>query len=358
MVHGGDYNPEQWKNTPGIWDEDMRLMKLANCNEMTMGIFSWSDIEPTEGEFDFTVLDTMMEKIHQNGGKVILATPSAARPHWLAEKYPEVLMTNASGQKEHIRRRHNFCPSSEVYREKVRIIDEKLAKRYGKHPALIGWHLSNEYGDGALDGFCYCDKCAAKFRRWLKKKYKTIDNLNDAWWTGFWSNTFNNFEQIEPPYANVGNFSLCGLRLDWRRFLSDQLCDFMKHEITAVKKYSDRPVTTNGMGMYSGVDYRDFAKELDFFSQDIYPFWFSGTKNEAPGIGLICDYTRCLKGGKPFIVMESAPGAVGAFVGFNPLKSNEQQLLEAVEYIAHGSDSVMYFQWRKGRGACLPSGEL
>lgn len=352
MLHGGDYNPEQWIDTPEIWYEDMRLMKLANCNEMTMGIFSWAQIEPREDEFDFSFLDTMMDNVYSNGGRVILATPSAARPHWLADKYPDVLRTNKYGVKEHFRQRHNFCPSSEDYRRRVRIINEKLSQRYADHPALIGWHLSNEYGNGLVNGFCYCDKCKANFQKWLSNKYKTIDDLNSSWWTRFWSHRFDSFEQIEPPYLEIGNQNLYALRLDWRRFLSDITLDFMKHEIKAVRKYSKSPVTTNGMCIFPGLDYRDFAKELDFFSQDIYPTWYEGTRKTALETGLVCDYTRCLKQGKPFIVMESAPGAVASGVNFRKVKSNRQQLLEAVKYIAHGSDSVMYFQWRKGRGAC------
>lgn len=352
MLHGGDYNPEQWIDTPEIWDEDMRLMKLANCNEMTMGIFSWAQIEPEEDEFDFSFLDTMMDKVYSNGGRVILATPSAARPHWLADKYPDVLRTNEEGVKEHFRQRHNFCPSSKDYRKRVRIINEKLSERYHNHPALIGWHLSNEYGNGLVNGFCYCDKCKANFQKWLRNKYKTIDKLNSSWWTEFWSHSFDSFEQIEPPYLEIGNQNFYGLRLDWRRFLSDITLDFMKEEIKAVKKFSTSPVTTNGMCIYPGLNYRDFAKELDFFSQDIYPEWYNGTRKTALETGLICDYSRCIKGGKPFIVMESAPGAVASGVNFRKVKSNRQQLLEAVKFVAHGSDSVMYFQWRKGRGAC------
>ena len=142
----------------------MRLMQKANCNEMTMGIFSWAQIEPKEDEFDFSFLDTMMDKVYKNGGRVILATPSAARPHWLADKYPDVLRTNKHGVKEHFCRRHNFCPSSYDYRNRVRIINEKLSERYNNHPALIGWHISNEYGSGLANGFCYCDKCKVKFQ--------------------------------------------------------------------------------------------------------------------------------------------------------------------------------------------------
>lgn len=350
MLHGADYNPEQWRDTPEIWDKDMELMKKANFNEMTMGIFSWAEIEPRENVYDFSVLDTMMDKIYANDGRVILATPSAARPHWLCDKYPDVLKVNDHGVREHFRARHNFCSSSPSYRERVRIINEKLSERYANHPALIGWHLSNEYGNALLDGFCYCDKCIEKFRAWLKDKYKTIDNLNHAWWTRFWSHRFDDFSQVEPPYLEIGNLSLYGLRLDWKRFTNDNILDFMKEEIKAVRKYSDKPVTTNGMCTYSGLDYNKFAKELDFFSQDLYPAWERGM-SESNFFGLVCDYTRGLKDGKSFMVMESAPGSVCSGLNFCKIKSSRQQHMEAVKYIAHGADSVLYFQWRKGRGA-------
>lgn len=349
MLHGSDYNPEQWRETPEIWDEDMRLMKKANCNEMTMGIFAWAEIEPEEDVYDFSVLDTMMDKVYENGGRVILATPSGARPHWLADKYPDALMVDPSGKRIHFKSRHNHCTTSKNYRNRVRIINEKLAECYNNHPALIGWHLSNEYGAGAGDCFCHCDLCIAKFREWLKDKYGTIDELNRAWWTRFWSQRYDDFSQIEPPYRD-GMLNISGLKLDWKRFTSDNHLDFMKEEIKALRKYSDKPVTTNGMCIYPGLNYRKFAKELDFFSQDIYPQWHDGIEYTANNLGLICDYTRGLKQGKPFIVMESAPGNVASGVNFRKIKSPAQQALEAVKYIAHGSDSVMYFQWRKGRG--------
>lgn len=346
FVHGGDYNPEQWRETPEIWDEDMRLMKLASCNEMTMGIFAWAELEPQEGIFDFSVLDTMMDKIDKNEGKVILATPSGARPHWLADKYPEVLRKNANLENEHFRGRHNHCPSSPAYREKVRIINEKLSERYANHPALIGWHLSNEY-----NGACYCEKCTENFRIWLKNKYGTVDKLNHCWWTRFWSHRFDSFEQIEPPMQNIGEVFIHGLSLDWKRFVSDITVDFMKSEIKAVRKYSDKPVTTNCMGTFRGLNYRKFAKELDFFSNDTYPLWAEGTREAAKKLGFLSDFCRGMKHGQPFITMESAPGINIGGMTFNKVKSNGQQLLEAVKTIAHGSDSVLYFQWRKGRGA-------
>ena len=345
IIHGGDYNPDQWINTPEIWDEDMRLMKLVHGNEMTMGIFAWSEIEPEEGVFNFSVFDTMMDKIYENGGRVIFATPSGARPKWLADKYPEVLRVTENLQKEPFRGRHNHCATSPIYREKVRIINEKLAERYGNHPALIGWHLSNEY-----NGACYCEKCADKFRTWLKEKYGDIEALNHAWWSRFWSHHFNRFDEIEPPSV-VGEPAFQGLSLDWKRFVTYNTTDFIKEEIKALRKYSDKPVTTNCMGFFSGLDYYKLCKDLDFYSNDIYPHWAGGTRDCARELGMNLDHSRGVKQGQPFIVMESAPGINNGGMNFCKVKTNEQQVLEAVKMIAHGSDSIMYFQWRKSRGA-------
>jgi beta-galactosidase len=179
LIHGADYNPEQWE--PEIWDRDMELMQQANCNEMTVGIFAWSTLEPREGEYDFSLLDIVIEKIGAAGGKVILATPSGARPRWLAEAYPEVLRVDDRGVREHFRARHNHCLTSSVYRQKVRAINTRLAQRYGKNPHVIAWHISNEYS-----GECHCPLCAEAFRHYLKEKFHgDIRELNKAYWTTF-----------------------------------------------------------------------------------------------------------------------------------------------------------------------------
>ena len=165
ILHGGDYNPDQWLDTPEVLAEDMRLMKLANCNEMSVGIFAWAALEPEEGKFNFGWLDKVLDDIYAADGRVILATPSGARPAWLAQKYPEVLRVNSSGQRRLYGERHNHCYTSPIYREKVGIINRKLAERYKDHPAVIAWHLSNEY-----NGECFCPLCVEEFRNWLKKK--------------------------------------------------------------------------------------------------------------------------------------------------------------------------------------------
>ena len=347
FLHGGDYSPEQWIDTPEIWDEDMRLMKLANCNEMSVGIFSWAKLEPAEGEYDFSFLDTILDKIYAAGGRVFLATPSGARPHWMADAHPEVLRVNERGQRMHFGVRHNHCYTSPYYREKVAQINEKLSERYGKHPAVLGWHISNEYG-----GRCYCPLCQEAFRGWLKKKYDNdINKLNFQWWTTFWSHTYNSFDQVEAPSPIGDTFS--GLELDWKRFISDQTADFLRAEVAAVRKYSDLPVTTNFMFHYTGLNYNVLAKEIDFISWDSYPEWHHpGELSDAEMAAkhaLTHDAFRALKK-KPFFLMESAPSHVN-WHDINKLKRPGVHRLASLQAVAHGSDSVQYFQWRKSRGS-------
>ena len=345
LLHGADYNPEQWRDNKSVWDEDMRLMQLANCNEMTVGIFSWSVLEPKEGEFDFSFLDEILDKIYAAGGRVILATPSGARPRWLAEKYPEVLRVDEYGERKLFGERHNHCFTSPIYREKVRKINGLLAARYDKHPAVLAWHISNEYG-----GYCRCPLCKKAFQNFVKERYQTIENLNKAWWTDFWSHAYTSFEQVEPP-SPLGDSSLHGLNLDWRRFVSAQTVDFMKGEIAALREFSALPVTTNMMPMAYATDYWAFAKELDFMSTDSYPDWH-GTCHlwSAAQSAFWHDFFRSAKD-KPFLLMESAPGMV-SWRDINKLKRPNMDKLAALQAVAHGADSVQYFQWRKSRGAC------
>ena len=151
FFHGGDYNPDQWQNYPEVLKEDMRLMKLANCNAMSVGIFAWSALEPEEGKYDFSFLDKAMDDIYANGGRVVLATPSGARPAWMSVKYPEVNRVSENRERKWFGGRHNHCLTSPIYREKVSKINTLLAERYANHPALLAWHVSNEY-----IGDCHC----------------------------------------------------------------------------------------------------------------------------------------------------------------------------------------------------------
>ena len=345
FIHGADYNPEQWLEDKQIWDRDMTLMRQANCNEMTVGIFSWSTLEPREGEYDFTFLDEIIEKVSQNGAKLILATPSGARPRWLAETYPEVLRVDAQGRREHIRGRHNHCFTSPVYREKVRQINEKLAQRYGKHPAVIAWHISNEYS-----GQCHCSLCADAFRNYLREKFHgDIRELNRAYWTTFWSHTYDSFDQIEIP-GELTETGIHGLNLDWNRFVTRQTVSFIENEVAPLRAHSALPVTTNMMYEFRELDYYKVAEAIDFASWDCYPEWHNGDNTViAQRAAFWHDLYRSLKK-KPFLLMESTPSLVN-WKPYNKPKAPGLDVLSSIQAIAHGSDSVQYFQWRKSRGS-------
>ncbi|MEE0968134.1 MAG: beta-galactosidase [Clostridia bacterium] len=344
ILHGGDYNPDQWLDTPGIIEEDMRLMKLAHCNTMTIGIFCWQVTEPSDGEYDFTYLDSMIDKISSNGGKIILATPSGSKPAWMSKKYPEILRTTPTGLKEFHGERHNHCFTSPVYRRKAREMDRRLAERYGNNDAVIAWHISNEFG-----GECHCELCQEAFRDWLRKRYGSIEKLNKAYWAKFWSHTYSDFDEIHSP-SPIGEKMTHGLVVDWRRFVSDQTIDFMKNEIDAIKEYSDKPVTANLMTFYNGIDYRKMAKHLDFVSWDAYPVWHKDDRSDEYAFTAFNhDCFRSYKD-KPFLLMECTPSLTN-WHPYNKLKRPGVNRLSSLQAVAHGSDSVLYFQFRKSRGS-------
>jgi beta-galactosidase len=347
FYHGGDYNPDQWLKHPEIIDEDIRLMKLSNCNVMSLGIFSWTALEPEEGTFNFEWLDNIIDKLYNNGIYTILATPSGARPAWLSAKYPEVLRVTSSRVKNLHGERHNHCYTSPAYREKVAIINKQLADRYANHPAVLLWHISNELG-----GDCHCELCQEAFRNWLKEKYKTLDKLNEVWWTGFWSHTYTDWSQIQSPSPH-GDTTLHGLNLDWKRFVTYQTTDFVKAEIKPLRAANPNvPITTNLMESYEGLDYWKLVKEIDVVSWDNYPMWHCETDyiDLASQISMHHDIFRSLKGGKPFMLMESTPSLTN-WQPISKLKKPGMHLLSSLQAVAHGSDTVQYFQWRKSRGA-------
>ena len=274
MMHGGDYNPEQWIKYPEMIEKDFEAFKKANINTITVGMFSWSMLEPEEDKFEFDWLDRIFELAQTNNINVILGTPSGARPNWLAQKYPDVLRTNEKREKMLFGGRHNHCFTSPNYRDRVTKIDSKLAERYGNHPSLVMWHISNEFS-----GECHCDLCQRAFRQWLKNKYETLENINEAYWSTFWSHRYTNWNQVESP-SSIGEQGVHALNLDWRRFVTEQTIDFYKTEVNAIKKFStDIPVTTNFMAdtvdlwPFQALNYSKFAKEIDVISWDSYPAW-------------------------------------------------------------------------------------
>ena len=347
LLHGGDYNPEQWLDRPDILAQDIELMKKARVNTVTLGVFSWSTLEPQEGVYTLDWLADIIHNLYANGIRTILATPSAARPAWLAHKYPEVRRVRADRVRELYNRRQNYCYTSPLYREKVRRIDQKLARRFGSDPAVILWHISNEMG-----GDCHCELCQAEFRRWLQARYGSLQALNKAWNARFWSHDYTAWEQIESP-APQGENAVQALALDWKRFVSDRHIDFLKFERDIVKEVApDAKFTANMMYRFDGIDYFKMAKEIDVASWDNYPTWHKPTETveeTALDTAMMHDLFYSMKG-KPYLLMESSP----SFTNWQPISKQKKPgiaELAALQTVAHGADSVLYFQWRASRGA-------
>ncbi len=345
LLHGGDYNPEQWPRA--IWKKDQELMDEAHWNIATVGVFSWVTLEPEEGRFEFDWLDDVMDELHRNGRLATLATPSAAQPAWMSQKYPEVLRVAANGVRQKHGNRVNYCWSSPIYREKVRAMSARLAERYGNHPALAFWHVSNEYG-----GECFCDLCRDQFQVWLKARYNNdLDALNHAYWATFWSHTYTDWSQIPIP-GQDSETSIVGLTIDYRRFVSDNIIDFFKNESAPLKELTpDIPITTNMMGTYGGIDYWKMAPHVDFVSWDSYPGFANRPMDTTDWVymSFVHDMYRSFKQ-KPFLLIESTPASSNWYPVMS-LKRPGMHKLEGLQAIAHGSESVMYFQWRASRGS-------
>lgn len=345
IAYGGDYNPEQWGED--IWAEDMRLFKLAHIDTVTLNVFSWASLQPNEDTYDFSKLDKIMALVRENGMKVILATSTGAHPAWMAKKYPEILRSDRNGIHRRFGSRHNSCPNSPVYRKFSVALADKLAEHYADWDNIIAWHISNEYG-----GECYCDNCAKAFRVWLEKRYGSLDNLNRAWNTAFWSHTFYDWDEIELPDYRTEEYgenstAFQSISLDYRRFNSESIQTCCRLEYEAIKKHTPNiPITTNFMETYKPLDYQAWAKDLDFVSWDNYP-----QPTYTPGhIALNHELIRGLKPEQPFVLMEQTP-SVTNWQTINAIKRPGVMRLWSYQAVAHGSDSILFFQMRRSRGA-------
>lgn len=347
--YGGDYNPDQWPKE--VWREDMRLFKLAHIDVASLPVFSWSLLQPEEERYDFSWLDEILDLLAENEIYACLATSTAAHPAWMARRYPDVLRVDFQGRKHLFGQRHNSCPNSPTYRKYAARLAGRLAERYKDHPTLVAWHVSNEYG-----GACYCDNCAKAFRRWLQRRYKSLDVVNEVWNTRFWNHTFYDWDEIVPPNLLSEHLSdrdptrtaFQGISLDYARFNSDSLLQCYLNEYQEIKKHTpDIMVTTNMMGTYKPLNYFEWAKHLDIISWDNYP----SNQTDTASIALRHDLMRGLKEGQPFMLMEQTPSQQN-WQPYNGVKRPGVMRLWSYQAVAKGADTVMFFQLRQSRGAC------
>ncbi|MFI9779307.1 beta-galactosidase [Streptomyces sp. NPDC051956] len=339
LLYGGDYNPEQWPEE--VWTDDVRLMKEAGVTSVTLGVFSWAKLEPRPGAREFGWLDRLMDLMHTHGIGVVLATPTASPPPWLGRLHPETLPRDENGQTVWWGSRQQFAHSSSAYRRHAAAITEDLAIRYGHHPALRMWHINNEYCT-----FDYGDEAAHAFRDWLRAKYGTLDALNEAWGTAFWSQHLETWADVIPPRRAQYLHNPTQV-LDFRRFTSDALLECYTVERDIVRRHSPAgvPVTTNFMPFWIGQDAWAWAEREDVVSVDVYPDPrdpLGGQYN-----AMIADMTRSQARG-PWMVMEQAAGPVN-WRGVNHPKPRGLNRLWSLQTVARGADAVCYFQWRQSR---------
>jgi beta-galactosidase len=346
LFFGGDYNPEQWSRD--VWKQDIRLMQKANVNLVSLGIFSWAKLEISDGDYQFGWLDEVMDLLHAGGISVDLANATASPPAWLSSKHPEILPVNFDGIRLEFGGRQAYCAASTVYKQKAAQLTEKLAERYAKHPAVVMWHVNNEYGCHAP--YCYCDASRDAFVGWLKNKYASIEDLNTSWGTDFWSQRYYNWEEIPAPKRTPdGTHPNPGAQIDFRRFTSEITLDLFKTERDIIKKYDKvNPVTTNFMSMKftHAMDYFAWAKEVDFVSTDHYLAQHD-IENHID-LAQMADLTRGFANGKQWLLMEHSSSAVN-WQPRNYAKTPGQEKRNAMSFVARGSQGAMYFQWRQSQ---------
>ena len=330
ILYGGDYNPDQWPED--VWPEDVQLMREANVNFVSLAIFSWSKLEPQPGQYDFAWLDRVMDLLHANGIWVDLATATASPPSWMAHRYPDSLPVNREGLRLGFGSRQQYSPHSQVYKDYAARLVEQLATRYKDHPALAMWHINNEYACHVAE--CFSEAGAQAFRVWLQRKYGTVEALNQAWGTAFWSQRYGDWAEVNPPrpaptYVNPT------FQLDWKRFSSDAILDLMKMEGEILRRITPNvPITTNFMGFHKPLDYWEWAKHEDIVSDDAYPDPSSPIEQTFNAMRF--DLMRSLNGGKPWILMEQSTSAVN-WRARNSRKQPGQMRVNSMQALARGA---------------------
>ena len=341
LAYGADYNPEQWPRH--VWDDDVRAMLAAGVNIVSLAIFSWARIEPAEGEYDFAWLDDVMDLLHRNGIAVDLATATASPPPWLSTKHPEILPVDRTGATLWPGGRQHWRPTSPVFREHALRLVRAMAERYADHPALAAWHVNNELG--CHNVYDYSDDAASAFRDWLRARYGTVEGLNAAWGTAFWAQRYSAFEQVLPP-RQAASYPNPTQQLDFKRFSSDALRDYLRAEAEILRAATpDVPITSNFMvmGDTDGMNFATWVSEVDFVSNDHYLLPGPQGQDE---LSFSANLTGNLAGGRPWYLMEHSTSAVN-WQPVNLAKREGEMVRDSLTHVAHGADAVCFFQWRQ-----------
>jgi len=343
LLYGGDYNPEQWPEQ--VWPQDVQLMQEAGVTLVTVGVFSWALLEPTEGRYEFGWLDRVLNLLHEGGIAVDLATATASPPPWFSLAFPDSLPVTEDGVRLAWGSRQAYCPSSTAYRRAATRLAGAMAERYGRHPAVRMWHVGNEYGCHVAH--CFCDTSAAAFRTFLQDRYGDLVTLNAAWGTAFWSQHYSAWEQVIPPRASPTHRNPTQ-QLDWWRFGSEALLELYRAERDVLRTLTPHlPVTTNFMAPgFKAADYVAWAREVDLVANDHYLLG----ADPAPMVDLAlgADLMRSVGAGAPWLLMESSTSAVN-WQPHNLAKPAGQLRRNALAQVARGADGVLFFQWRASR---------
>jgi beta-galactosidase len=343
LGYGADYNPEQWPRE--VWESDVALMREAGVTIVSLGIFSWAQLEPVDEQWDFGWLDEAMDLLHAGGIAVDLATATASPPPWLAAKHPEILPVNERGQTIWPGGRQHWRPTSPIFRAYGLRLVERLASRYAAHPALAAWHVSNELG--CHNVYDYSDDAAAAFRAWLRARYGTLAALNEAWGTAFWSQRYSDWEQLLPPRL-AASYPNPTQQLDFKRFSSEVLAEYLRAERDVLRAHTPQvPVTTNFMvmGESRSMDYAAWVSDVDFLANDHYVVPGPQARDE---LSFSANLTGWLGGGRPWFLMEHSTSAVN-WQPINTPKRPGELARDALTHLAHGADAICYFQWRQSR---------
>jgi beta-galactosidase len=339
LAFGGDYNPEQWDEP--VWKQDDELMRRARVNLATVGVFSWALLEPEEGRYDFAWLDAHLDRLRANGVAVDLATPTASPPPWFTLAHPDAMPVTQNGTRLTHGSRDTYCLAAPAYRDAARRIASALAERYGDDPVLALWHVHNEYAT-----LCWCEHTAVAFRTWLRARHGSLDALNEAWGTAFWSQRYTSWDQVLPPRATQWHRNP-GQVLDFRRCWSDEALAAYREQRDAIRANSDRPVTTNLMlPGYQNLDLWAFGREVDVVAIDHYP--------DSPGVdaaadtAFAADRVRSFADGRPWLLMEQGSSTV--YDGDRILATEPGEILRhTLGHIGRGSEGALFFQWRQSR---------